>query len=861
MARSAKVTKSHRALIDEAIKAKGVDAMRDLQPLALSITPTGRFDARNPAHYLDQQAFEITPVVDPLFEAVMVTVGAVPVGRRSFSVNVGEKASPRPLAAVIEAIPTITLYPAERAERNERDGIGDERAHNMGSQVSYIVTQTPAGAAAFTGNTWAIFNAQRNHGTGAFRRCAIYLSETKGRLFFRICTAHSAGKKRTWAFDEIEGVSLTNMHLMRPSEVSDPMLVSADVALRQVMAAEAEGLRIIDPKKVLPSIKRNVRRVAVAMAVPGSPGMARLVLGSQHNSSGALVDSRVVGAGAVVETLASLGQDETALVALDPRVSDITRVQVASPVACETLPEALRPFQQEMVGRHLATTIGVVNGCAPGTGKTVMSLAAWREKGLAIPQWRGLCVVPKPVLSQWGQEAEKFFPEARVLVLRSGDLEVSLARAEQEAGIEPLLAICSYDAARRNTDALCARQWDDLGCDEAAILNSVGSGRTKALWRIRDHASVAVAMTGTPIDKSLDDLGIIGAWARNEQEMFHGERRLSRRFVATEPASVASMWDALGPFIFRRDRSEIADQLPAITTQTLLLDPEPAEKALAEGARHELRAMYDRLVAAVEAAGSLDPDSPDFEIAKSELRAARGAVLGGVTLARAACCDPQAVKNSSSAGAALLDNAGLIDPAVKTGGTKRREIINLIVDQVGNGEAVLMFTDFSGVCDSLASGLREAGVRCGTYSGSDTEREREADKAAFMRGDLDCLILTGAGREGLNLQRASVVINYDLPWVPRQLIQRIGRAARFGSSADRLQVIIPILAGTIEERVAAVLIPRAMTALAVLDVHRGIDARETEIGLAISGLTEAISDEEKEGQESMFALTAAILAA
>lgn len=95
------------------------------------------------------------------------------------------------------------------------------------------------------------------------------------------------------------------------------------------------------------------------------------------------------------------------------------------------------------------------------------------------------------------------------------------------------------------------------------------------------------------------------------------------------------------------------------------------------------------------------------------------------------------------------------------------------------------------------------------------------------------------GAEGLNLERATTVINYELPWVPSELVQRVGRAARIGSTAQHLNVLCPVMAGTIEEQVAEVLLPRAFAALAVLDLHRGVDIDETELGLALGGIIEA----------------------
>ncbi len=111
------------------------------------------------------------------------------------------------------------------------------------------------------------------------------------------------------------------------------------------------------------------------------------------------------------------------------------------------------------------------------------------------------------------------------------------------------------------------------------------------------------------------------------------------------------------------------------------------------------------------------------------------------------------------------------------------------------------------------------------------------DCANCTQPELDVLVLTKAAKEGLNLQRANVLYHYDLSWVPSDFVQRIGRASRFGSRREQLKLIIPIMSGTIEERVAAVLIPRALAAMQALDASRGIDNQHSDIAGAAHELS------------------------
>ena len=94
---------------------------------------------------------------------------------------------------------------------------------------------------------------------------------------------------------------------------------------------------------------------------------------------------------------------------------------------------------------------------------------------------------------------------------------------------------------------------------------------------------------------------------------------------------------------------------------------------------------------------------------------------------------------------------------------------------------VLVFTEFVPTQDMLLDLLAEAGIPAVSINGSMGLAERALAQDAF-RGDAQVLVSTDAGGEGINLQFAHVVVNWDLPWSPSRLEQRIGRVDRIGQS-------------------------------------------------------------------------------
>lgn len=865
--------------LDGVIASQDANALRRLPPLAFAATLRKGFDLSDNDIFITPSV-EIAPVVNPLLNATLLRIGAIKRGERTYSVGTGNESDPRILEALVEALPGEVCYPESVKERLEKGGIQSVRRYEAAKDLAdetFYATELRA--------RWQQARLYRNftasHPTsGALSGALVMLSAGKGQMYAKICTAPTDPRLGLHFYS---GAPDLNLYTLEGRK--NPLLVTPDVALSLLDTIEQQGYEVLDPSGSIATLRDAFADMVVAQRVPASPGEALIAVGKRvkaikgiklpASEKGKCVRTAQITAqevGKIISEAKGIG----ARVAVHSHVRDVARMGVAKRAEIE----GLRPYQNDAVAVQLASEVGYVNASGPGLGKTVMALAALRHKANMMTSWRGVVACPAAILTQWSRECARFFPEAQVEMPTAKDIKAGkLMQAHSDTGQTPLLALVSYDTARRHWADLAKIEPDDLIVDEAAILKNPSSDRTKSLWALRKRAKVGVALTGTPIEKSLDDLGRILAWARDDEHLFHGAR-LSQRFDVTDKEGVKALWRAIGPCVFRRDRSEIASELPIIQTESVVLDPTPAEFALADGARRELRRIYQELQEKIAAMATIDPTNPKLILAKEDLSHARGAALGGITLARMAASDPQAVAISKSAGAALLQSAGLVQPALEGGGTKRTQIVNLVAELADNDEAVLIFTDFSEIADHLAGDLAAKGVSVGVFKGGQTKKVRDRAALGFqgqpckahslsndpveacpdcMQPNLDCLVLTQAGREGLNFQRASVLIHYDLPWMPSQVVQRVGRASRFGAGNKHLSVLIPVMAGTIEERVAAVLVPRAVIALQALDTHRGVKGSQTEIGLAIAGIEDTVSAEERKGQETIFELAKKVL--
>jgi len=127
-----------------------------------------------------------------------------------------------------------------------------------------------------------------------------------------------------------------------------------------------------------------------------------------------------------------------------------------------------------------------------------------------------------------------------------------------------------------------------------------------------------------------------------------------------------------------------------------------------------------------------------------------------------------------------------------------------IIDEIKRKEndkdvKILIFTEFIETQKYIAESLERLGYKIATINGSMTLDEKIHQKSLF-REDAQIMVSTDAGGEGINLQFCHVVVNYDLPWNPMQIEQRIGRIDRIGQEHDVL-VLNFVLSGTIEEYV------------------------------------------------------------
>jgi SNF2 family DNA or RNA helicase len=426
------------------------------------------------------------------------------------------------------------------------------------------------------------------------------------------------------------------------------------------------------------------------------------------------------------------------------------------------------PYQLEAAARVLRHMQGrAILADEVGLGKTIEAgivLSELRLRGLA---GRVLILAPAGLVGQWCEELERKFALPCVVADRRFE-------APSRDGVAPIV-VASLASARRDRlrAELAAVDWDLVVADEAHRLKNARTASARLARSLRTR--YMLLLTATPIENRLSDLfqlvslvrpGLLGGAAEFRAKHGHGDGAAVR--------NVASLQLALRELMVRHRRSEISVMLPRRLAETIRVAPSAAEAELysaissrvREAAREASRANRLALRSLQQLAGS-SPWACADSLAK----------FGWEDLAgRAACV-------SSSAKAAAL--------------------VALLERHRSRGEKVVVFTQFRRTLEALEAVLTSHGFDAAVYHGSLTRAEKDAAVARFA-DDGPVLLSTEAAGEGRNLQFCHVMVNFDLPWNPMQIEQRLGRIHRIGQQHD-VQLTNLVSRGTLEEHLLEVL--------------------------------------------------------
>ena len=279
---------------------------------------------------------------------------------------------------------------------------------------------------------------------------------------------------------------------------------------------------------------------------------------------------------------------------------------------------------------------------------------------------------------------------------------------------------------------------------------------------------MAVALTGTPIENNLDDLwsifNIINPGLLGTLKEFHS--KFADIQDSKNTARILKL--IISPFIKRRLKGDVLDDLPPRTEQVICVEPTQKEKELYEALR---RSTAEEL------------EKNKLPVNKNGQR--RLQILAALTRMRQFCCDPS-----------------LVDAQLKDGASSKTSAFeDLLEEALSCGHRLLVFSQFVGYLSIIRDLLDKKQISYQYLDGQTPEKARAQAIENFQNGEGDVFLISlKAGGQGLNLTSADYVVHLDPWWNYSAQNQASDRAHRIGQTRT-VEVIKLIAENSIEERV------------------------------------------------------------
>lgn len=477
-------------------------------------------------------------------------------------------------------------------------------------------------------------------------------------------------------------------------------------------------------------------------------------------------------------TLAHLDHEQIAELGLDFEMSESLREieqqlkgEIELPVSPlpKSLNATLRPYQVggvQWLERLRAMRLSGVLADDMGLGKTLQAICALSKLIEKEPASRHLIVCPTSLVDNWKEEIERFQPRVSCAVITgSPSKRESMLKSKKGAQI----LITSYSLMQKDVEHYKKIDLSYLILDEAQYIKNRQTRNARCAKELQ--AGYRLVLTGTPIENSLEELwslfdflmhGFLGSF-----ESFC--ERYLRPSVRGEGRPLANLRRRIAPFILRRMKEEVLDDLPPINEIVYHCHLLPKQQELynnfAQAAKKELSALVAR---------------EGFE--KVQIH-----VLATLTRLKQICCHP-----------AIFHQ----DQAKSSSSAKYELFFDLVDNLAENGKKAVVFSQYTRMLSYMKQDLQAKGVRFCYLDGTSKNRMEIVKEFNNTPEVTLFLVSLKAGGAGLNLIGADTVIHYDMWWNPAVESQATDRVHRIGQTRKVSSYKLVTL-GTIEEKIVA----------------------------------------------------------
>jgi ERCC4-related helicase/predicted nucleic acid-binding Zn finger protein len=408
----------------------------------------------------------------------------------------------------------------------------------------------------------------------------------------------------------------------------------------------------------------------------------------------------------------------------------------------------------------------VLIGDEMGLGKTLQAIGLGIMKKELFGFKKVLVITLSSLKQQWQREIERFSNEKACIVAGSAKQRKQCYHQDTS-----LFKITNYEAVLRDVTIIARFKPDVIILDEAQRIKNFATKTAEAVKSLpRQHA---IVLTGTPLENKLEDVYSLVQFLDPDLlsplwQFAADHFLLSRRKKGDIHGYVNLdiLHKRLQPLVIRRRKEEVLDQLPELIVNDYFIDLSQEQA--------EIHAGFSRLLLPLLNKKFLTP----MDIRRIQM----------LLLKMRQTC------NSTY----LIDRETNISP-------KLDELANILEELVvQNGRKVVIFSEWTTMTMLIGKQLSRAAIPFVELTGKVPVNRRQALIDAF-HDNPDCKVFlsTDAGGTGLNLQAADCVVNFELPWNPAKMNQRIGRVNRIGQKSRCINVVNLIAKFSIEERIMA----------------------------------------------------------
>ena len=423
----------------------------------------------------------------------------------------------------------------------------------------------------------------------------------------------------------------------------------------------------------------------------------------------------------------------------------------------------LREYQQQGVDwlsflkRH---KLGGILADDMGLGKTLQVIAFLTSTYNRPQAGPTLIVCPTSLVSNWENEITKFAKGLKVTTIFGSNRNEPLQHLAQSQCI-----LTTYPLLKRDIAYYSPLYFENIILDEAQYIKNDTAQVSRLVKRL--NADFKLCLSGTPIENNLFELkslldfampSLLGSQAHFKQ---HFQTPIERDADMERAEQLKAL---IMPFILRRTKAQVAQELPEKTELTKEFEFEPKQKEMYEGITRSLEEKLTDLFA-------------EQGVQKSKL-----AFLEALLKLRQICCHPK-----------------LIEPDTHAGSAKLEWLATHLPLMLSLGRKVIIFSQFTSALDLIAQRLAEINIDFSLLTGQTRHRDKVIDE--FTSGKTSVFLISlKAGGTGLNLTQADTVIHFDPWWNPAVEKQATDRAYRIGQT-NPVFVYKLIMSNSIEQKV------------------------------------------------------------